>query len=385
MARLGLRAYRFSIAWPRIQPAGHGPPLASGLHFYRRLINEVLHAGIQPVAGPYHSDLPQELEDRDGWPVRDTARRVAEYAEIVFGALQDRVTSWATINDPWCPAFLGHASGVHVPRVRDLARAIRAADHLLLRHGLALRAMRAIDPRPRQKITLNLIRTTPPGPRSAKLDDAARRIGGLQNPLFLDPALRGAYPDDVIDDLASFGRLSIEVDDLATIAEPLDWLGVNFYVDRSIELAPAADAVPALSNIFPGVIGVRETTAGHAVTDSGWPVTPGGLCDLLIALRRLYPSLPPLWMTENGAAYNDKPKADGSVDDWRRIAFRADHISSGSEAMAAGVEIAAYFIWSFLDDFEGSEGYSNRFGLIQGEFARLSAGHTVKARPGIGT
>jgi beta-glucosidase len=366
MRDIGLRAYRFSVAWPRIQPTGRDHPNPAGLDFYSRLVDALLDAGIEPVPVLYHWDLPQALQDQGGWPERETAHRFAEYAQIVFHALHDRVRWWGTINEPWCVAFFGYASGVHAPGEHDASQALRAAHHLLLGHGEATQAMRAMDPRPRIGIPLNLVPTrTVQSPPTDTVRDGVRRIDGLQNRLFLDPLLRGDYPEDVVADMVPFGGLPIQPGDDATIAEPLDWLGVNYYFDRTVE---AALEPGPLGSAYPGVSGLREEVGRSDVTDMGWPITPSGLHDVLVELDRTYPSLPPLWVSENGAAFDDPPGADGSIDDARRIDYLAAHIAAVERAIDEGVDIRGYFVWSLLDNFEWADGYAKRFGLIHVDF-----------------
>src|SRR5512132_1149294 len=229
MADLGLGAYRFSVAWPRVQPDGRGPVNPEGLDFYRRLVDRLLECGIEPWITLYHWDLPQALQDGGGWASHDVVDRFVEYAAAVYRALSDRVANWTTLNEPWCAAFLGHAAGVHAPGVQDPATAVRAAHHLLVAHGQATRAMRALDARPRIGINLNLDPVSPASADPAD-SDAARRIDGIYNRLFLDPLFRGSYPADVLEDLGGLGGLDRAADaDLAAMAVPLDLLGVNYY------------------------------------------------------------------------------------------------------------------------------------------------------------
>jgi len=367
MRDIALDAYRFSVAWPRIQPAGTGSPNTAGLDFYNRLVDALLEAGVEPVLVLYHWALPQPLQDLGGWPEREIAHRFADSAQIVFRARHARLRWWGTINEPWCAAFLGHASGAHAPGEHDAARALRAAHHLLLGHGEAILAMRAIDPRPQFGIPLNLVPPRTARSRSSdEVRDAVRRIDGLQNRLFLDPLLLGAYPDDVVADVVPFGRLPTEPGDDTTIAQPLDWLGVNYYFDRTVE---TADGPGTLEAVFPGVSGVSEATPPLNATDMGWPITPTGLHKLLIDLHRTYPSLPPLWVSENGAAFDDPPAADGSIDDSRRIEYLRAHIVAVERAIAEGVDVRGYFVWSLLDNFEWADGYAKRFGLIHVDYA----------------
>ena len=370
IADLGIPAYRFSIAWPRVQPTGSGAPLQRGLDFYRRLVEGLREAGIEPVPMLYHWDLPQSLEDAGGWPARETALRFADYAAIVADALRGQATRWATLNEPWCSAFLGYGSGVHAPGRRAPAAAISAAHHLLLAHGLATAAIRAADHGSQIGIALNVTnaRTASPDPGEHLLD-AVRRVDGLFNRLFLDPLLRGSYPSDVEADLQPIARLPVQDGDLRIIASPLDWLGVNYYSDRTFIQNAAAPA--DLGGAFPGVTRLVDAPVSQP-TDTGWPVTPRGLGDLLIRLRDSYDALPPVLVTENGAAYDDPPAADGSINDERRIAYLDAHIREVQRAIAAGVEVDGYFVWSLLDNFEWAEGYSKRFGLIHVDYDTMA-------------
>jgi beta-glucosidase len=363
MADLGLQAYRFSVAWSRVLPAGRGAVNEAGLDYYRRLVDELLAAGIEPHLTLYHWDLPQVLQDAGGWPARDTARWFSDYAAVVFDALHDRVRLWTTLNEPWCSSLLGYADGVHAPGIRDPRQATRAIHHLLLGHGLALQAMRAIDPSREVGITLNLqpIRVGEPDP-DAPLLDAVRRVDGLRNRVWTEPLLRGRYPDDVAADLEAFGGLPVRDGDLVLIDQPIDFLGINYYADDLLVRAPGA-TIPHT----PGVQDVAGREPGPGATDMGWPVTPDGLRDLLVTLAASYPELPPIHVTENGAAYDD-PVLEGAVHDQRRIGYLEAHLRAVWEAIAAGVDVRAYFQWTFLDNFEWSHGYDMRFGLVHVDY-----------------
>jgi beta-glucosidase len=370
MADLGLRSYRFSVAWPRIQPTGEGPPIRAGLDFYERLTDSLLEAGISPMVTLYHWDLPQALQDRGGWPARETAHRFADYAQTVLTRLHDRVRRWGTINEPSCVAFPGYWSGEGAPGECDPARAIRAVHHVLLAHGLAVQAMRAVDPGAELGIVLNLhparaVTADPPAP----VVDGVRRLDAIQNRLFLDPILRGTYPDDALVDLGPYGELPIEPGDSSIVATPLDWLGINYYFDRIVE---SDDTASAPWPLFPGLAGVRLVPISpDQATDMGWPITPSGLRDLLVRLTIDYPSLPPLFVTENGAAYDDPIDQAGRIDDWRRIAYLDGHITAVREAIAHGVDVRGYYVWSLLDNFEWTEGYAKRFGLVHVDHSTL--------------
>jgi len=353
MADLGLGAYRFSIAWPRVQPLGSGAVNQRGLDFYRRLVDSLLERGIEPWPTLYHWDLPQPLEDAGGWPERDTALRFADYAAAVHGALADRVTRWTTFNEPWCSAFLGYATGRHAPGRREPAAAVRAAHHLLLGHGLAVRALGDAE----VGITLNLTDVSPRTRADADLD-AARRIDGMQNRIFLDPLLRGSYPVDVIADLrgtTSFDH--VRPADLDLISVPPAFLGVNYYSPMLV--AGNASEKPSA---YVGSPNVEHADGGRPRTSIGWEIDADGLLRLLLRLRRDYPAVP-LYVTENGAAFDDE------VHDTARIAYLADHLRACGEAIEAGVPLEGYFAWSLLDNFEWSFGYAQRFGLVHVDYA----------------
>lgn len=367
MSELGMRMYRFSVAWPRVQPTGRGPANERGLDFYRRLVDALLEAGVTPNLTLYHWDLPQALQDAGGWPIRDTAARFADYAAIVFGALHDRVPWWSTLNEPWCVALLGHASGVFAPGVKDPTQAIRSIHHLLLGHGLAVRTMRDIDPGPRQGIVLNLApvhaATADPGP---VVERGTRIVEGYRNRVWLGPLFEGRYPED-IEGLASerFGSLPVEAGDLAVIGTPIDWLGVNYYHDIFVGPSPVPDATN------PGADGVVEVALGTERTDMGWPITPSGLRDLLVSVGRDHPGAPPMLITENGAAYDDPTERDGPIDDARRIAYLERHLLALSDAIADGADVRGYLVWSLLDNLEWAEGYAKRFGIVRVDFDTL--------------
>ena len=356
MAELGLGAYRFSVAWPRVQPGGKGPANERGLDFYRRLVDELLGSGVEPWLTLYHWDLPDELEQAGGWPARETAERFAEYADLVVTALGDRVRFWTTLNEPWCSAFLGYASGAHAPGRHDPAAALAATHHLLLGHGLAAQALRARGAQ-QVGITLNLHPVRPLTDEPAVLD-AARRVDGVQNRLFLDPVLRGGYPDDVRADLAGVTDFGFErPDDAATIAAPVDLLGVNYYTPFVVG-----------TSAHPGAAVAALVPPSGPVTDMGWGVDATGLVEVLQRVQHDYGDVP-LYVTENGAAYPDAVSADDAVHDPERTAYLAGHLSACADAIADGVPLRGYFVWSLLDNFEWAFGYSKRFGLVHVDYA----------------
>lgn len=370
MADLGVGAYRFSLAWPRIQPTGRGPAVQKGLDFYRRLTDELLDKGIQPVATLYHWDLPQELESTGGWPERATAERFAEYAALAAGALGDRVHTWTTLNEPWCSAFLGYASGVHAPGRTDPVAALRAAHHLNLAHGQAVQALRAnLRGDARISLTLNVhhIRPLTASPEDA---DAARRIDALANRVFTGPVLGGAYPADLLSDTAHLTDWSFVQDgDTDAIRQPLDFLGVNYYTPTLVSAATgdAGHGSDGHGNSahspWPGADNVHFHLPPGDRTAMGWAVDPSGLYDLLLRLKADFPDLP-LMITENGAAFDDYINPGGEVIDPDRIAYLHGHLTAVHRAIQAGVDVRGYFLWSLLDNFEWGYGYSKRFGAV---------------------
>ncbi|NUU23469.1 MAG: beta-glucosidase [Streptomycetaceae bacterium] len=374
MRELGLSAYRFSVAWSRVVPALGGPVNVSGLGFYDRLVDELLAAGVAPALTLYHWDLPQYLQDTGGWTNRDTAARFAEYADAVARALGDRVTMWTTLNEPWCSAFLGYGSGVHAPGVTDPAAALTAHHHLLLAHGEATAALRAALPADRQiAISLNLAAV-----RAASADpadtDAARRIDGLANRIFLGPLLSGAYPQDVLDDTAAVTDWSFVRDgDLTKISRPFDAMGLNYYTPSVVsggarpgEPRDDGHGVSAYSP-WPACDDIRFRQAPGPRTQMGWAIDPGGLHEIIMRVAALAPELP-LLVTENGAAYPDTVDADGRIADPERQAYIAAHLGAVRRAAAEGARVHGYFVWSLLDNFEWAYGYAKRFGVVHVDF-----------------
>jgi beta-glucosidase len=344
IAALGVKAYRFSISWPRIQPAGSGAPLQAGLDFYNRLVDGLLSRGIQPFATLYHWDLPAQLQHQNqGWAHRDTAYRFAEYAHHIASALGDRVHSIATHNEPWVSATLGHEIGIFAPGIKDRAIAMQVSHHLLLSHGLAVQAMRSARTHLDVGIVLNL------SPVYAASDAAldrqlATREDGLLVRWYMDAVFKGAYPSDVLDHLGADAP-KVETADAALIAQPIDFLGVNYYhpiiSTAARRFSPTRDGVP--------------------VTDMGWEVAPSSFTEMLIRLDRDY-ELPPLFITENGAAYRDIVEQGGIKDEERR-AYIESHVRALADAMQAGADVRGYFVWSLLDNFEWAAGYTKRFGI----------------------
>ncbi|MFI6556749.1 GH1 family beta-glucosidase [Streptomyces griseus] len=364
IAGLGVDTYRFSLAWPRIQPGGRGPANEKGLDFYKRLVDELQGRGVTPWITLYHWDLPQELEDAGGWPARDTALRFAEYAALAHEALGDRVEHWTTLNEPWCSAMLGYAYGLHAPGRRDLGDAMAAVHHLLLGHGLAAGALRDVagsDPL-ELGITLNLGTATPETDSEADRE-ACRRADGMGTRLYLDPLVHGRYPEDVVADLAAQHiELPVKEGDMAAIAAPLDVLGVNFY--RGMQFSGVTEDGSPLD--AEGLPVVRAVDRDLPRTAMDWEITPTELTDLLVRLQRDYAV--PTVITENGAAFDDTVAADGSVPDADRTAYLADHIAAVVAARARGADVRGYFAWSLMDNFEWAYGYDKRFGIVRVDY-----------------
>ncbi|CAL9333010.1 GH1 family beta-glucosidase [Streptomyces sp. enrichment culture] len=365
LRRLGVTDYRFSIAWPRVQPTGRGPVVQRGLDFYRRLTDELREAGIRPVATLYHWDLPQELEDAGGWPHRETAYRFADYAALMAEALGDRVATWTTLNEPWCAAFLGYGNGVHAPGRTSALASLRAAHHFNLAHGLATRALRAALPGPAEvSLTLNLhaLRPHTDAPEDV---DAARRIDAVGNRIFLDPVFRGRLPEDLIQDTAAITDWSFVADgDLETASAPIDSLGINYYSPAMVAAGTSESPSPWAG----AEQHVRFVPVPGPRTAMDWPVDPDGLHELLLRLRDELPGTP-LLVTENGAAYDDYADPSGEVKDPERVDYLQAHLAAVHRAIEDGADVRGYFLWSLLDNFEWAYGYSKRFGIVHVDFA----------------
>jgi beta-glucosidase len=355
MRELGVGAYRFSIAWPRVVPQGSGEVNRAGLDFYDRLVDALLEAGITPFPTLYHWDLPQALQDRGGWPERETAEHFGAYAAAVAERLGDRVLDWATLNEPLCSAWIGHLEGTMAPGWKDLTAAVRASYHLHLAHGRAVAALRAAVPGARIGIVNNLSPCTPATDRAAD-QAAAVRADGHNNRWWLDPIHGRGYPQDMVE---LYGvDLPIREGDLAAIAAPLDWLGLNYYFRNVVADDPTGPAPHARQVYLPGV----------PRTGMDWEVKPEGLEELLMRLTEEYGARRIL-VTENGSAYPDTVGADGRIADPERAAYLDAHLAACARAVRRGAPLAGYFAWSLLDNFEWAYGYDKRFGLVHVDYA----------------
>jgi beta-glucosidase len=357
MRELGLDAFRFSIAWPRVLPQGRGKVNATGLDFYDRLVDELLGNGITPFATLFHWDTPQALEDEGGWPSRGIVDAFEEYVAAVADRLGDRIKHWITHNEPWVVAWVGHGWGHHAPGRTSDADALATAHHLLLSHGRAVQILRERSPESNVGITLNLDHVYAAGDDD---DDraAAAWVDGFHNRWFLDPIFKGAYPSDMLEAWAEIAP-QIEDGDLETIAQPIDFLGVNNYTSPLV----AADLDDGNRSRF-----IRREDVDR--TDMGWEVVPEGLRDLLLRLTRDY-APKAIYVTENGAAFPDVRGHDGSVGDPERQAYLDAYISAAAEAVAGGAPLRGYFAWSLLDNFEWAWGYWKRFGLVYVDYSTL--------------
>jgi len=356
LRQLGATSYRFSIAWPRIQPTGRGSANVAGLDHYDKMVDDLLAAGIRPFTTLYHWDLPSALQHTGGWTSRDTSYLFAEYAALVADRLGDRVSEWVTLNEPVCSAWIGHLEGRMAPGIRDLRSAVHASHHLLLAHGLAVQALRsAATTTPSVGIVNNLSPCEPATDTPSDIE-AAMRADGHINRWWLDPLVGRGYPADMVE---LYGiELPVVQGDMETIATPLDFLGLNYYFRQMI----AADTTVA-------TLGFRQVPVEGATTTAlGWEVHPAGMEEMLLRLTKDYDA-PALYVTESGSAWTDEPDANGYVADHERTAYLLDHVDAVANAVAQGAPVRGYFAWSLLDNFEWAYGYWPRFGLAYVDYA----------------
>ncbi|PKL23487.1 MAG: beta-glucosidase [Spirochaetae bacterium HGW-Spirochaetae-3] len=351
LSELDVDAYRFSIAWPRVQPDGRGAANRAGIDYYSRLVDALLAVGIEPWVTLYHWDLPLALGRAGGWTDRDTAYRFADYAGTMFRALGDRVAHWTTLNEPWCSAFLGYEAGEHAPGLRDRPSALRATHHLLLAHGLAVDAFRRGACPGEIGLVVNPATPRPATRRPADLA-AAGRASVERTGLWLDPVFGRGYPEAYL--AARGASMPVEADDMELIAAPIDFVGVNYYNEDAVKAVPATPLCPD---------GYAYVPTSIEKTEMGWDVVPQGLRRVLGFISRSWP-VRELYVTENGAAYSDSAAADGSVRDAARVAYYRGHIAACRDAIADGVPLRGYFAWSLLDNFEWAHGYGKSFGIV---------------------
>ena len=364
MADLGLQTYRFSISWPRVLPDGVGKVNEAGLDFYRRLVDELLANDINPAVTLYHWDLPQVLEDQGGWLNRETSSHFAEYARVVGEALGDRLESIITLNEPWVSSFIGYTTGHHAPGKQDLGDGVIAAHHLLLGHGLAVESLRSTTNSCDLGITVNLSVAVPASTSELDVKVASRHDDQLDR-WFLDPILKGSYPESLLEEYVGIvGDDFIHADDMATISADIDFLGVNYYT-RNILAARDEAHEPWTRKTTLSEFGDFNDVTPHETprTTKDWPIDPDGLHDLLVWITESYGKIP-LYVTENGAAFIDYVDQSGAVHDSQRVDYLRDHFAAAHRALASGVDLRGYFVWSLFDNFEWADGYSQRFGLV---------------------
>ncbi|WP_276354871.1 GH1 family beta-glucosidase [Cohnella caldifontis] len=360
LKKLGVKAYRFSIAWPRILPQGTGEVNQEGLDYYGRVIDKLIEAGIEPCVTLYHWDLPQALQDQGGWGVRSTIDAFVRYAEIVFQAFGGKVKQWITFNETWCISFLSNYLGIHAPGHRDLQLAMTVAHHCLVAHGRTVRKFREMGVKGEIGTTHNLA-WCEPYTDSPEDVAAAQRTRGWNNEWFMDPTLKGTYPQFLVDWFKSKGaEAPIQPGDMETIAQKIDFIGINFYTGN----------YGRYRKDF-GDFDYEEVQVGFDRTDIGWNVYPESLFKALKWVHDTYGEIP-IYITENGACYNDGPSPDGKIHDEKRIDYYRMHFTQCHRAIASGVPLKGYFAWSLLDNFEWAEGYAMRFGIVYTNYETLT-------------
>ena len=352
MESLGVRHYRLSLSWVRLQPTGEGELNPEGVAFYTALLEGLRARGIRPLVTLYHWDLPQALEDAGGWPVRETAYRFEDYASRTVRAFGHLAEDWITINEPWCVAFLGYGRGAHAPGKKDWYLAVAAAHHVNLAHGLAVQAIRSHNPSLRVGNS-NIITDIVPLSGSAQDAAAVLRLDAMNNRIFLDPVYLGDYSQSVRELFGPLGLSEvIEEGDLETISQPVDFVGMNHY-----------QRIVAWDSDDGSWLRVAERPAEPATTSFGWSVIPDSLHSVLTRVSNDYSTLP-IYITENGASFHDYVDPNGDVNDSDRVSYLSGYLTAAAQAIREGVNLQGYYAWSFLDNFEWAEGYSKRFGLV---------------------
>jgi beta-glucosidase len=361
MKQMNLRSYRYSIAWPRIQPSGSGASNQIGIDFYKRLTDAVLGAGMRPLVTLFHWDLPQPLEDRGGWPNRDTAARFVDYVEIVIKALGDRINTWAIFNEPWVFTYVGYAEGRHAPGKTDFDLFLKSAHTVNLAQGDAFRAIKAIAPKSKVGSAFSM---SPAAPLTSSAEDAAaaKRFDAFNNVWFLETALRGRYPEAFVHG-TPLETMGFQSGDEKRMTAPFDYIGVNYYFRRLV----SASTTAAPSKVSYDAMGfVLAMGKDGPLTEIGWEVYPRGLYDIVQRVSKDYKL--PIEITENGCSYGDYPDANGRVADNRRIDYYREHLRELARAIRDGADVRGYHAWSILDNFEWAEGYTQRFGLVYIDF-----------------
>jgi beta-glucosidase len=370
MKDLGIEAYRFSLAWPRLFPNGDKAREQRGFDFYNRLIDELMNADIKPLITLYHWDLPQPLQDIGGWANRSIVEVFADYAEAAAEAYGDRVTDWITLNEPWCASWLGYGNGVHAPGVRDIDQALAAAHHTALAHAEATRAMKSVNTGIRTGLALNMTNYVIQNPEDREVVELGELMDAHLNRWWIEAQLYGKYPQVLVDEYGDrLARIFKDGDGARLRAAP-ELLGINYYSDGFL-CTPDENSRPSIEGmVFPFNQRVNGNPPGP-FTDMGWPITPSGIYDLLMRINKDYPEFEDIAITENGAAFDDGPNEAGEVNDDRRVAYLEEHIHHVLRAVDDGSALKSYFAWSLLDNFEWAEGYQKRFGLVHVDFDSL--------------
>ena len=383
MKNLGVKAYRLSIAWPRLFPNGDEVREERGFNFYNDLIDALIEAGIEPMVTLYHWDLPQSLEDAGGWANRKTVEAFAKYASACAEEFGDRVNNWITLNEPWCVAWLGYSIGVHAPGKKDHALAIAASHHTALAHSAASRAIKEVRPEAHVGLTVNMTNHHLENPENTELVVLNGLLDSNINRWWIEAMLYGRYPDNILDFYGpTLNEVFLPGDDELLKCAP-DYLGINYYSDSFLRNPLAADLANNEPGIFPFPQKGNNAPPAHladSLTAMGWVVTPEGLGNLVSRIHRDYPEIPYLMITENGSCYDDVVEADGSINDTARTSYLSRHLQSLQKAVAAGVPVKGYFAWSLLDNFEWAEGYAKRFGLVRVDYKTLERTPKLSAK-----
>ncbi|UJF32436.1 GH1 family beta-glucosidase [Paenibacillus hexagrammi] len=358
MKDLGITEYRFSMAWPRIIPDGSGEINRKGLDFYHRFVDKLIENGITPICTLYHWDLPQALQDQGGWANRATIDAFVRYSEIVFKEFQGKIKSWITLNEPWCVSFLSNYLGIHAPGFTDLQLAVDVSHHLLVAHGRTVRKFRSLGLEGTIGYAPNVTWIEPYSPLEQDVQ-ASRRATGWFTDWFFEPVFKGSYPEYLVKWFEDKGAvLHVEPGDLEDISQPIDFLGINYYTGNVGRYKEGE-----------GLFDCEDIDMGYERTDIDWPIYSDGFYQVLTYLKNTYGEIP-IFITENGACYNDEP-ADGRVRDEKRIAYLSKHLTQLNRAITAGVPVKGYFVWSLMDNFEWAEGYSKRFGIVHVDYRTL--------------
>ncbi len=373
MKDLGVKAYRFSIAWPRLFPAGDDVREERGFAFYNRLIDALIAADIEPMVTLYHWDLPQALEDKGGWANRSIVDAFAKYAKACAEAFGDRVSNWITLNEPWCVSWLGYSNGVHAPGKKDFSLAIAAAHHTALSHAAASRAIKSVRPSAQVGITLNMTNNNIEDHNDPEVLAFAQLSDENLNRWWIDAFLTGKYPQNLLDTYGDLQKDVIKAGDADLLKVQTDFLGINYYADGFVRSARPEDK-PYIEGGFMPFPQRVDTSApadlANSLTAMGWVVTPHGLGNLVTRVHKTWPEIPYLMITENGSSYEDVV-LNGEINDVERTDYLNRHLESLQKAVADGVPVKGYFAWSLLDNFEWAEGYAKRFGIVYVDYQTL--------------